>query len=69
MEQEEEVTVAEYAMHCYDQMEQACAIANTGSLTFLGEQMFAECIADDIEQIWLLYEVLNDDPEVQRALG
>ena len=24
MEQEEEVTVAEYAMHCYWQMEQAC---------------------------------------------
>ena len=51
---EEEITLIEHAGNCYNNMEYMVEMARVGTLTIEGEFTFAECIADGIEQIWIL---------------
>ena len=56
--EEEEVSVLEHATNCYENYCYMVEITRHGALTFEGEFTFAECIADGIEQLCFLTDLL-----------
>ena len=69
MEQEEELSLAEHAAACYENMEFMVEAQRTGVLTLEGEFAYAECIADGVEQlVWLIME-LEEQAELVDSTG
>lgn len=69
MEQEEDISLAEHAENCYENMCFLIEAQRTGALTIEGEFTYAECIADGVEQlVWLIME-LEEQTELVDSTG
>ena len=61
MEEEEYLSLPEYAAECYWNMVGWVQYARAAGLTSDDEQEFAEAIADGIEQMWLFIEMMEEE--------
>ena len=69
MEQEEDISLAEHAANCYENMCFLIEAQREGALTIEGEFTYAECVADGVEQlVWLIME-LEEQTELVDSTG